>query len=266
MLSHAELEAYKRRFPDASLYEPLKSELGPDPARTAGNAGGAVAVGAGGGVLGYLLAQSEHIGVDVPHGAVPTPLPGGVVNLSAYRSDAATRSQLPPAPADLKSFLQRKHPDIPVEDLLAIRAYSAKEYTRINDALDDRGDVHAMLAFIQCTASGLGALPSFVGVAYRGAVLSAQSIAHYQVGSVVTERRFVSASASASFAETWRAGACNVVFIIQSRATGHSVAHLSAKPEEAEILFTPGTRFRVLRNEHDPVKNKTFITLDEHAP
>ncbi|MBI1945771.1 MAG: hypothetical protein HYS27_08750 [Deltaproteobacteria bacterium] len=194
-----------------------------------------------------------------------TRLPDGDYNLSAYRSDEATRRQLPPAPPELLASLRAKHPGIPVEDLLAVRAYSAREYGRINTALDGQGDLGAVLAFIKCAASGLGALPSFTGTVYRGAVLSAQSVARYQVGSVVAERRFTSASALESFPESWRAGACNVVFVIQSRATGHSVAHLSAKPEEAEVLFTPGTQFRVLKNEYDPAKKKTFIFLDEHA-
>lgn len=239
MLSHADLEEYRRRFPEASMYEPLKEQLGPPEPPRANTSTGA--------------------------GPVATRLPDGDYNLSAYRSDEGTRRQLPHAPPDLLTSLSAKHPTIPVEDLLAVRAYSARDYGRVNAALDGQGDLGAVLALIKCAASGLGALPSFVGTVYRGAVLSRQLIAHYQVGTVVAERRFTSASALESFPESWRAGACNVVFVIQSRATGHSVAHLSAKPEEHEVLFTPGTQFRVLKNEYDAHKRKTFIYLDEHA-
>lgn len=267
MLSHAELEEYRRRFPQATEYLPLKEQLGPagELPHATSSTGGPVNVGGGAGVLGFLLGRSYDVGKGVTPGPVTTRLPDGDYNLSAFRSDAAARAQLPPAPPDLVSYLQKKHPHIPVEDLLAVRAYSAKEYGRINAALDGAGDLYAVLAFIKCAASGLGALPSFVGTVYRGAVMSTQAMARYRPGAVVAERRFTSASALATFPESWRAGACNVVFVIQSRATGHSVAHLSAKPEEAEVLFTPGTQFRVLRNEYDPLKKRTSIYLDEHA-
>ena len=267
MLSETELAEYKRRFPDATEYEALARELGISASNTTAttSTNSSVDVGQGKGVLGFLLKRGGAI--DAPRGPLTTRLADGDYNLSAYRSDAETRGQLPPAPPELTKWLAQKHPNIPVEDLLAIRAYSAKEYTRVNAALDGApgSDLASVAAIVKCAASGLAALPSYVGVAYRGAIMSRASIEKYVEGSVVAERRFTSASASSHFAETWRAGACNVVFVINARATGHAVAHLSAKPEEAEILFTPGTQFRVLKNEYDADKKKTFIYLDEHV-
>ncbi|MBI5498513.1 MAG: hypothetical protein HY904_26160 [Deltaproteobacteria bacterium] len=59
-LSTEELETYKQKFPDATMYEPLKGELNqatgaPPVANTTTATGGAVNVAGGNGVLGFLL-------------------------------------------------------------------------------------------------------------------------------------------------------------------------------------------------------------------
>jgi hypothetical protein len=63
-LSADELDSYKAKYPDAASYAGLKAEM-PLPGTTAGPGGG-VPVGAGGGVLGFLLRNKSAVGPAAP--------------------------------------------------------------------------------------------------------------------------------------------------------------------------------------------------------
>ncbi|HEY9641416.1 MAG TPA: ADP-ribosyltransferase domain-containing protein, partial [Coleofasciculaceae cyanobacterium] len=83
------------------------------------------------------------------------------------------------------------------------------------------------------------------GTVYRSATLPDDVIAKYTAGAVVTEYGFTSSSydKKAAFSGKHR-------FVIQSR-TGKKVDDLSPYPNEKEVLFKPGTQYRVLKTRKE---------------
>lgn len=93
--------------------------------------------------------------------------------------------------------LKMKHPEIrniPTEDLVAIRAYTAEHYGWLNDALrtGNRASLERLKAHIVCATSGLNQLPDFKGVVFRGTDLTIKEVEFYKVGEVVIKKAFKS--------------------------------------------------------------------------
>ncbi len=109
--------------------------------------------------------------------------------------------------------------------------------------------------------AGLAALPRFTGVAYRGTSLPAAQLPRWRPGVVVADRGFASASASASVAEAFRAGG-NAFITIVGR-TGADIRALSSFAHEAEVLFPPGTRFRVVGRSWDDRRECWSFLIEE---
>ena len=227
--------------------------------------------------LDTLLAKSPS-----PKGAgtpPSTPLPQGAVNLSQYRSDAATRSKMVETLGSSLSKLQeevrdvkKRHPElakIPDEDLLSLRAYSSElpkvGYGATNAALrtQDTEALTRLAPIIQGASSALNQLPSYQGKVFRGirsADIPPDVLAQYVPGKTVTERSFLSSSKEEKVARDFSQS--DVLMVIQSRGRGRDMASTSRSAAESEVLFTPGTRFRVLARETDAT-GKTVIYLDE---
>jgi hypothetical protein len=99
-------------------------------------------------------------------------------------------------------------------------------------------------------------LPDFQGDAFRGAAIEEGLPKKYQrVGDIITERAFFSASRSPS-----KAFSGNVRFFILSRR-GKEIHQWFHIPDEEEVLFPPGTRFKVLEYVRD--RNEIEIFLEE---
>ena len=86
--------------------------------------------------------------------------------------------------------------------------------------------------------AALAKLPDHKGVVKRGSSLSPRDQARYVPGEVVVEEAFTSASTERPFGGNTR-------FMIHSRH-GKDIAPYSEHPNEKEVLFAAGTRFRVL--------------------
>ncbi|SDU89449.1 ADP-ribosyltransferase domain-containing protein [Jiangella alkaliphila] len=111
--------------------------------------------------------------------------------------------------------------------------------------------------------AGLAALPRFTGVVYRGTSLPAAQLPRWRPGVVVADSGFASASASASVAEAFRAGG-NAFITIVGR-TGADIRALSSFAHEAEVLFPPGTRFRVVGRSWDDRRECWSFLIEEVA-
>ncbi|WFB88519.1 MULTISPECIES: ADP-ribosyltransferase domain-containing protein [Streptomyces] len=139
---------------------------------------------------------------------------------------------------------------IPQEDLIALLGYTGNAYfdvvnkgLREQDAeLLERYDAH-----IRGIVSGLNKLPVHKGSVTRAIEIYTTSelkqvVARYKVGTTIEEKSFVSTDA----VTVARPG--NVIFKIES-LTGRRVDLLSEyQGTETEVLFPPGTRFRVTKN------------------
>lgn len=143
--------------------------------------------------------------------------------------------------------LKAEHPQlasIPTDDLIAIRGYSANDYAKLNAALrsGDPEQIAQLQTYIQSAQRGLQGLPSYQGQVTRTVSMTEDMVAKYEPGQVVTEESFTSSSAPGGSAPQ-REG--NIAMQIQS-ATGKDVSLISRVPTEKEVLFLPGTQFRVV--------------------
>jgi hypothetical protein len=200
------------------------------------------------------------------------------VDLTTYRADAYTHDAFrasfdPNRYSDYSSTLaqdvipmQPELSEVPIEELVAIRGYTSDvpkgssevpDYRQINQALRQQtpAELTRLEPYIKCASSGLNQLPQFIGTVYRGTTLDAAVSATYSKGSTVTERAFT--SSSVGLLKEFQG---NTTFVISSRH-GREISKLSVFPSEGEVLFVPGTRFRVL--DVEPTQTSTTIYLDE---
>lgn len=106
---------------------------------------------------------------------------------------------------------------------------------------------------------GLAKMPKYVGEAARGMSLGAvdlkRFLSTYQKGAVVEEAAFVSSSYGQ------RAAFGGNVFLKIKSKTGVNVENYSRHPGEREVLFMPGTRFRVVDVTTD--NGRHIVTVEE---
>ncbi|WP_228001847.1 ADP-ribosyltransferase [Nocardia australiensis] len=100
-------------------------------------------------------------------------------------------------------------------------------------------------------------LPIYSGIAYRGEKLSLAEIDRYQEGAIVVDRGFKSASSDEKFAHTG-----NAQFRIKSK-NGRILGEYSSIPGESEVVFLPGTQFKVIKVVHDKDLEKYTIDMEE---
>lgn len=107
---------------------------------------------------------------------------------------------------------------------------------------------------VQCIAQALHDRRPHGEVTYRGAALRKDFVEKtYKVGSIFQEGGFVSSSKIREFAENWARGTAmdeesriKIVYVIQGK-NGRDISDVN--PDEAEVIFLPGTRFEVLTSE-----------------
>jgi SPP1 gp7 family putative phage head morphogenesis protein len=128
----------------------------------------------------------------------------------------------------------------------ALRAYTGSHYREWNQMLRQGryATDFGLQALVEAANEGLSKLPNFVGTVRRG--LTTHDLDRYftvyREGSIVEEHAFVSTAQGSSGFHG------NMEVIIQSK-TGKSVKFLSQHPSENEVLFGPGTKFKVTRVE-----------------
>jgi len=132
--------------------------------------------------------------------------------------------------------------DIPIEDLVAVKAYITEDYAQIDAALRelDMAKLERLDAYIRVATSGLYQLPAYRGPVYRAATLPEEIAAKYVPGAIVREHAFVSTLANPAVRFPG-----NTTFVIAS-VNGRDVSVFSNHPEEREVVFFTGTLFRVL--------------------
>jgi hypothetical protein len=161
-----------------------------------------------------------------------------------------------------------KHPEfahIPEEDLVAVRGYTSNDYySEMNQGLRE-GDqllLDRYESYAKSATSGLNQLPSHEGQVFRGIHIddpkALDKLAQqYQPGEIYRERAFFST-------DTVKAFPGNVQYEVYS-TSGHHVKGLSAVGGESEVLFAPGTAFKVVDKRYvpgdTPESGKWYITL-----
>lgn len=253
----------------------------------AGLAEGLASVGLAGGTAALKSAASSGAKVlaqevnPLRQNVVATRFPGEKtpVDLSKYETDAATKKA---ARALLKEqgtlettesmakFLKQNQPalkKVSTDDLIGLREYTQNGYQKMNEGLrGSRVELKKMAPVIKTAASGLNDLPAVKGTVYRGANMTPERLAAYKVGEVVSERGFTSTTVNKAMVigkATEQQFNKNSMFVIKSKGGGRDVSILSAYPDEKEVLFGPGTEFKVLKNAFDKKLQKNVIYLEE---
>lgn len=150
--------------------------------------------------------------------------------------------------------MKRQRPelkDVKVEDLVALKAWTTDDYEAVQDVLD-RGTTPTAqgLAFAKCIVSALHSLPasySHQGTVFTGEDQLPEWVAdRHQEGETKLNRRFFATSETREGA--WPGMA--VEWETVSRR-GKRISMFSDRPAEKEVLFPPGTQFRVDRIEEN---------------
>jgi hypothetical protein len=146
------------------------------------------------------------------------------------------------------------------EEVAGMIGYTSHDYTFLNAALrsGDPAQLLKVAPYIDRAVAGLDALPNYTGLVYRGVESSgipAAIKAQYKVGGVIEEAAFTSSSyvKGANFSGDWQ-------YTIVSK-TGKQIDFLSQIGTEKEVLFRPGTRFKIL--DITTSGGKTFIRMME---
>jgi hypothetical protein len=130
------------------------------------------------------------------------------------------------------------------EELIALRGYTGNDYARLNAALrnSDDAELRTLRAYIEGATAALHKLPKHQGPVARGmggvTPVTPQEMKQFKVGSEWVDKGFMSCSIGKPFKG-------NVKMFVESKS-GVRIDSLSQIPSEVEVLFAPGTRFRVL--------------------
>lgn len=158
-------------------------------------------------------------------------------------------------------------------EAVALFGYTTKDYRILNGALRLRGSdeeterdrllMRQLQPYVDLVNLGMRKLPVYLGSVDRGTKLPPKADSAYKPEnpSPVTDKAFVSASLNYS---QFR----NTHHLILKSKTGREVQMFSESPEEAEVLFHPGTLFKVLHREIDTSTAEVTheIHLDELSP
>ncbi len=233
-----------------------------------GAAFGAATSGTIGGLKGLAPPKVVYVSTNSDVG-------GEKIDLSRYQSDVSTRAQskewLTENAYKYESKvrdLQAANPGIakiPKEDLMALKAYTGDYYRKMNSAL--RGETalwktqEGMASGVKGASSALNQLPSHQGTVFRGAHLDPAVLDKYVKGEVIAEKAFLSTTLDESVAKNF--GNANTLFVINAVKNGRDVSFLSDYAAEKEVLFTPGTAFKVLSKDLDKTTGRTTVYLSE---
>lgn len=152
-------------------------------------------------------------------------------------------------------------PELTAEEVAAVRAYTGNTYRTLNSAL--RGGRYAsdphLQAYVDAAQHGLAKMPKYKGLSSRGMSLNdgqlKAMLSTYRKGAIVEDAAFV----SSSYGE--RAAFGGNVFMRINGKTGVNISRYSQYEGEREVLFMPGTRFKV--DSIEQTGGKYIITVTE---
>lgn len=146
----------------------------------------------------------------------------------------------------LESFDQNSYTALNVEEVLAIHAYTENAYYKgINKVLRGRGVTKAererYTPIIDLMKSGLKKLPVYKGNVIRWVSWSETTLKRLKLGSNKVFKAFTSSSKKPNF--TWSGNTKLKIKAIKA----HFIGMISQFPTEEEVLFMPGSKFKVLK-------------------
>ena len=148
--------------------------------------------------------------------------------------------------AEIKSRPQFSDCGLSDVEIYAVYFYTTSGYQMLNESLRLRKSDFEMKAFVQLIGSGLAKIQKYEGLVIRGENVRPAKSEQMKVGSEVLFPSFTSSSRVHGFTKSHTLN-------IRSHE-GRYIAPISDLPGEEEVLFLPGTTFKVLE-----VKEKEFL-------
>jgi hypothetical protein len=171
----------------------------------------------------------------------------------------------------------RKIPDsfrsLTEEESVAIYHYSSMGYRELNRVLrkSDVENTTKHAAFIRVLSSAINKLPTEQATVYRGGMLPAygngdyfspfhsiktidpERLASFKAGQIFVDKGFMSTSLHSPDGIRQAFGCREALYTIHSKY-GHEISALAVIPDEREILFVPGSEFRIdkIKNTYPP--------------
>jgi hypothetical protein len=108
--------------------------------------------------------------------------------------------------------------------------------------------------------SALDKMPNYEGKVYRVSALDPAIANSYKVGQEITEKGFTSTGTEKPIGINIKKGKIETIFNIKSK-TGKSISKFSDTPQEDEVLFKSGTKFKVTKKREE--NGKIIIEMEE---
>ena len=142
-------------------------------------------------------------------------------------------------------------------EAVILREYTGHSAQQINTELRSNKPSLKALSFARILNRALNKLPSYKGKVWRDIDLPEKTLAKYSVGEVVTEKGFVSSSRD----EFERFDSARPHRLLIHSKNGKVIEKISVLPLEYEVLFSSGTKFKVLKRTQE--KGYLLIELQE---
>lgn len=142
-------------------------------------------------------------------------------------------------------------------EAVILREYTGHSAQQINAELRSNKPSLKALSFARILNRALNKLPSYKGNVWRDVDLPEKALAAYSVGEVVTEKGFVSSSRD----EFERFDSARPHRLLIHSKNGKVIEKISVLPLEYEVLFSSGTKFKVLKRTQE--KGYLLIELQE---
>ncbi len=169
-----------------------------------------------------------------------------------------------PAPTELQRMENKYrsavgnflHCGLTIGEAAALHSYTAQGYRILNEALRQGGiRAEEVRDYKAAVEAALRKIRPYDGTVKRGVELPSYRLAQHEVGNIVTYPGFTSTSVGDDFEKKQH------YFYIKSK-TGRYVGFHSAYGDEWEVLFAPGTKFKVLSRE-DAGYGRLRFTMEE---
>lgn len=159
-------------------------------------------------------------------------------------------------------------PQLTFPELLALKFYTGEGYRLFNRAQSDGACRARFASLIETFRTGLERLPPYQGEVFSGRQMSLGEFSKLQPGYVLTSHEYVSTSKQKNISMYFIFGAYHnpalkqVMLQIRGKA-GRDITELSQRSAESEVLYAPGSKFKVtsVENVTESFENKSVQYL-----
>lgn len=150
------------------------------------------------------------------------------------------------SPSKIDTILKK---GLTIEQAVSMYIYTQGAYSGINKELRGGAPGEFIQRLEKSVTTGLEKLPPFTGPLYRIVSLPDTVDKNYQEGATVSDKAILSSTFNVDF-DLFGGGTSHVLTIVGSeKSAGRDVSWLSESAHEKEVIFPPGTQFKVIQRD-----------------